>query len=379
MKILFFSPYFYPYVSGLTMYPFNVLTHLTKKHQIQVLTFPHESKLPYREDVNGLKIIRMPYLFRLSKGYISPQSLYDFFNEVRKTDVVFINIPNFEGLFLALFAKIFNKQVICFFHCQVFLGDGIKNYIVNSFLNLSVFIQLFLSNCIIGYEDYLQSLWVGRFFFKKIKFVFPPVERLPVNEKKIHELKKIKGDKIWVGYVGRISQEKGLEYLIEAVKNLRNIELVFAGPYATKVVGEFNYFMKIQQLLSRYNVRHRFFGRLTSVNLGTFYKTIDLLVLPSINRTEAFGMVQVEAMLLGTPVIATNLPGVRIPIQLTQMGKTIKPQNIQQFTMTLEEILKNRKKYTSLDKVKKAKKIFDFKKTQSLFKDLIDELCYQKK
>ena len=51
--------------------------------------------------------------------------------------------------------------------------------------------------------------------------------------------------------------------------------------------------------------------------MSSFYKSIDLLVLPSINQTEAFGMVQAEAI-AGTPVIAGNLPGVRIPIKLTK-------------------------------------------------------------
>ena len=46
-----------------------------------------------------------------------------------------------------------------------------------------------------------------------------------------------------------------------------------------------------------------------------------MLVLPSINSTESFGLCQVEAMLCGVPSVASNLPGVRQPVRLTGMGE----------------------------------------------------------
>jgi len=81
MKILFFSPYYYPYTSGLTTYPFKILKHLAKKHDVSVLTFPHTEKIKREEKMDGYMIKRLPYLFKISKGYISPQTFYFFFNE----------------------------------------------------------------------------------------------------------------------------------------------------------------------------------------------------------------------------------------------------------------------------------------------------------
>ena len=110
-----------------------------------------------------------------------------------------------------------------------------------------------------------------------------------------------------------------------------------------------------------YKIKHTFLGNLTSKQLSAFYKSIDLLVLPSINQTEAFGMVQAEAMIAGTPVIASNLPGVRIPIKLTKMGIIVEPKNIDQLSKAIKDILENKNKYTNARLVRNAKEIFDIK------------------
>lgn len=61
-------------------------------------------------------------------------------------------------------------------------------------------------------------------------------------------------------------------------------------------------------------------GELPQDQMQNFYNAIDLLVVASVNSTEAFGIVQIEAMLTGCPVVATDLPGVRVPVKLTGMG-----------------------------------------------------------
>ena len=59
---------------------------------------------------------------------------------------------------------------------------------------------------------------------------------------------------------------------------------------------------------------------------AAFFHTSEVLVLPSINSTESFGMVQVEAMTCGTPAVASDLPGVRCPVRETGMGRIVPPR-----------------------------------------------------
>jgi len=377
-KILFFSPYFYPYTSGTTTYPLKLFIYLSNHgFKITILTFKHDPHLTDKEKFKKLKIIRMDYLFKISKGFISPQSIFYFLKEAKKTDLVILNQPNFEGLPLAILSKIFKKKIISLFHCQVFLGSGIFKKLVNAVLNFSVFIQLFLSNIIIGHtKDYLDSIFIGKIFKRKILFTLPPIEKYPVDKKFLKQIKEKQNHLI--GYSGRISREKGIQYLVKVAEKLKKkklkIKLVFAGPFGKDVVGEEKYFLKIKALLKKKGIPYSLLGNLPSKKLGAFYKAIDLLVLPSINQTEAFGMVQPEAMLLGTPVIASNIPGVRIPIKLTKMGIAVKPKNENQLAKAIEQILRNKDRYTNPSFIKKAQKIFDIKKTYQFYNQLISKL-----
>lgn len=378
MNILVFSPYFSPYMSGMTVYMQRLLSYFAKKNAITVLTFPHSSSLKEIEHTVCGRILRMPYWFKLSKGYISPQSLIIFLRELISTHLVIINLPNAEALPLICIARLLNKKVICIFHCQVFLGKEFNAKIISLFLNTSVFFQLLLSNRIVAYtEDYISSLWITRFFKKKIKTVLPPIEKLPVHRQVLsHFLSLKKGEAIWIGFSGRISREKGIEYVIEAIRNLRKkqklpLHFVIAGPYGKTVSGEQSYFLKIKKLLRKETIPFKMFGELSMDELGAFYRSIDILVLPSINYTEAFGMVQAEAMLLGTPVIATNLPGVRIPVKLTKMGLLVEPNDSRQIAQAILKIVKNNTIYKNINAQKKAKNLFSIQNTLTFYSNML--------
>lgn len=369
MKILFFSPYFYPYISGLTIYPYKILKHLCKYHSITILTFPYQKK-GHKE--KKLKIIYLPYLFKISKGYISPQSFFYFYYYLKKSDILFLNQPNFNGLFLAILAKIFNKKIISLFHCQVFLKPTFFNKIINFFLSSSMIIQFKLSNKIIIYKEYFQSLPYYSYLKEKIVTILPPIEELKIDKNFFQKIKKNKNKKIFIGFSGRISSEKGIEFLIEAVSQIKNkkITLLFAGPYGEMVAGEKDYFLRIQKLLRDKKIDHQFLGNLKNSQLGAFDKVIDVLVLPSVNSTEAFGMVQAEAMVLGTPVIASNLPGVNVPIKLTKMGILVEPKNVQQLREAILKVINNRQKFANKELASNAKKVFNIRRVYQFYEEL---------
>lgn len=375
MKILFFGTYFYPYLSGITTYPLFLLSHFANKHAVTALTFNHEENTFSEETIKNIHVKRMPYLLKISKGYISFKSWKYFFQEVQKNDIVFLNIPNAEGLILALLAKILKKKVIALFHCRVASGNDLLSKIIESALNVVVWWQLFLSDKIIVYtHDYFENLFWEKIFRRKTEQVYPPVINQKIDTQFYSQLDQKKEKKYWIGFAGRVSREKGIEYLIEALSKLvipQPFELVFAGPFGDQVVGENSYYKTIKILLEKRKIPHRFLGTLRAGKLRAFYEAVDVLVLPSINGTEAFGMVQIEAMLAGTPVVVSDLPGVRVPVHATGMGKVVPPKDVLRLRRALKQVLRNKSEFSTLPMKNTVTKTFSSRQTFSFFDGLL--------
>ena len=80
-----------------------------------------------------------------------------------------------------------------------------------------------------------------------------------------------------------------------------------------------------------------------SQKMANFYGMCDVLALPS--RTDMFGIVQLEAMLCGTPVVAANIPGARVVVAETGCGRLVKPGNPEALAAGLVDVLRNPAQY----------------------------------
>jgi glycosyltransferase involved in cell wall biosynthesis len=102
-------------------------------------------------------------------------------------------------------------------------------------------------------------------------------------------------------FVGRLVYYKGLDVLLDAMGRCDgSLVIVGEGP----LDGALRAIVTEKRLAGRV----LFAGRVPDADLPAFYQACDIFVLPSIARTEAFGVVQIEAMAAGRPVVSTNLP-----------------------------------------------------------------------
>jgi glycosyltransferase involved in cell wall biosynthesis len=125
-----------------------------------------------------------------------------------------------------------------------------------------------------------------------------------------------------VFFLGRFGEEKGLPVLLDAFPEVRRrypeAALVLAG--SRNVPGE-TVLERVEPLIADPTSGVVATGAVPDEVLAGLFSIADVLVLPSVNSTESFGLVQVEAMLSGVPVVASDLPGVRVPIRMTGMGR----------------------------------------------------------
>ncbi len=329
MKILTVLTYYHPHYSGLTIFAERLADALARRgHEVTVLTSQFDPALPRLEIKGGVTVVRVPPLMRISKGLIMPSMPFMAWKLVRQADVVSLHIPQLDASYLAWIARLMRKPVILTYHCDLQLPSGIIHAIANQASHLANFFAAWGSSSIVGTsQDYADHSRFLKSHVDKVSVISPPVELVPANEQDVVAFRQkfnIKAGERIIGMAARLATEKGVEYLVHAMPailgKISNVRVLFVGTYQN-VVGEEKYAERIMPLIEGLKDHWTFLGNLSSVEMSAFFRVCDVLVVPSVNSTEAFGLVQIEAMISGTPVVASDLPGVRQPVSRHGMGK----------------------------------------------------------
>ncbi len=380
MKILFALTYYRPHISGLTIYVERLAPALARRgHSVTVLTSRYDPTLPVQELVEGVRIIRAPVALRISKGVIMPG-----FGDIarallREHDIASIHLPQFDAAGLAFSARYVTRTpVVLTYHCDVQLPPGPFNRFVDRVVFVANFVAAALANRIVAYtEDYAAHSPLLRPFRRKWAIIPPPVvlpSSQPGAAAAFAERWDLARHRPVIGLVARLAAEKGVEVLVEALprvlQEFPDARVLFVGTYRN-VLGEEAYARRLEPLLDGLGKHWTFTGPLSQQELAAVYPNFDVFVLPSLNSTESFGMVQVEAMLHGTPVVASDLPGVRVPVQLTGMGEIAPVGDPGGLAEALVRVLRSRECYVRPSGG--ITDLFDFDRTVDAYVRLFEE------
>lgn len=136
-------------------------------------------------------------------------------------------------------------------------------------------------------------------------------------------------------FVGRLTHYKGVPYLLDAMKEVSG-QLLIIGK------GELEHNLKSQAARNGLSTKVHFLGELTEGEMVPFFHACDMLVLPSISRNEAFGLVQLEAMACCKPVISTNLDtGVSYVNQNGVTGFVLPPMDSEALADAINRLLED--------------------------------------
>jgi glycosyltransferase involved in cell wall biosynthesis len=136
-------------------------------------------------------------------------------------------------------------------------------------------------------------------------------------------------------FVGKLRYYKGLQYLLEAMVDL---------PARLIVIGNGPMEKEWRGLASKLNIHDKvnFLGEIGGDKLATYYQAADIFVLPACERSEAFGLVQVEAMASGLPVISTELgTGTSFVNKNGETGFVVRPKDINALGEAILALLNN--------------------------------------
>jgi glycosyltransferase involved in cell wall biosynthesis len=331
MHILTGLTYYRPHTSGLTVYAERLARAFARRgHQVTILTSQDDPQLPRLEEVDGLTIVRIPPWMRVSKGLLMPGMPPEALRLARKADVINLHMPQLDAAYIAWFGKLLHKPVVLTYHCDLRLPHGLVHALANQVSHVANNVAAWGSDAIVCLtRDYAEhSSYLTR-FMDKVHVLDALVELPPASEEDVRAFRQkfgIQTGQRIIGMAARMATEKGVEYLVQALptvlEQLPEARLLFVGSYQN-VVGEEQYAARILPLIEGLKEHWSLLGHLSPVEMTAFFKTCQVLVMPSLNSTEAFGLVQVEAMSCGTPVIATDLPGVRVPVKASGMGRIV--------------------------------------------------------
>lgn len=331
MKILIVLTYYRPHISGLTIYAERLAKAFSERgHEVTVLTSQFRKELPLEETRDGVKIVRVPVLFQLGKGVIMPTFGMIANRLVSQTDVIQLHLPQFDAAGISFRGRLLKKPTVITYHCDLLLPPGIINRVANVAVTLMNKLTAVFTHRIVTYtQDYAENSPYLRRYLNKLKVISPPVVLPNVTKEEIVQFGRQHNPQNRhpvIGMATRFATEKGVEVLLKALPAVLevfpNALVQFVGTYQ-KVFGEEEYFARLKPELDKFQAsgNWQFLGELDPEQMAKYYPNLDVLTVPSLNSTEAFGLVQIEAMMNGTPCVTSSLPGVRQPVKIHKMGE----------------------------------------------------------
>jgi len=315
MKVLHFGKYYPPYFGGVEKVNYDLVERLNKKDGCHVdeLCFAHA--VGYEETFvpNGYKVTRVP-IWGIKYSTPLPKGILRAFLKIRnKYDIIHVHVPNPIASIVSLLAPK-KVKIVVHWHSDIIKQKNLLKLfkpIQTRFLKRADAIIATSQNYVDASED-LQP------FLSKVKVV--PIgldsKEMVYQQDDVDAIKKKYYGKKIVLCIGRLTFYKGHRYLIEAAKHLGNDVIVLFGG-----VGEME--QELKQLVQQedLNDKVQFIGRISPSLIYAYYKAADVFCLPSITRAEAFGVVLLEALAMGTPIVTCNIGGSGVP-WVNQDGET---------------------------------------------------------
>ncbi len=330
MKILEVNKYYPPWIGGIETVVKQVAEGFSDRGQQVTVLCCSGSNDEKIESQGGVLIIRVQRFFSLFGMPISLSFFRWYRRLVGTVDVVHIHYP-FPLAFFAAWLFPSRAKLIIHYH-----ADVIKQRYAQFFLLPLLHAIFSTSTAVVVTSEALRDTSVLLRKYVSKCSVIPigvPFERLceEVRTRNVLYFRDLYG--VFVLSVGRLSRYKGLPYLIHACRRI-SAHLVIAG------IGDELHSLRMLVKQLGANDAVVFLPHQSRENLMSLYKAAAVFVLPSISRNEAFGIVLLEAMAVGTPVISTELhTGTSTNNIHGETGLVVDPKNIIELSNALKLIL----------------------------------------
>lgn len=329
-KVLVVNKYFY-HIGGIEEVVRSIASISDKDLNITILACGSEQNFytdkTYRAKIKIKKTLTTIFSTPLSLSFAS-SLIFEYF----RNDVIHLHSPYpFAEVIVSILSIFKQKKIIITYH-----SDIIKQKLIFNILYIFLRFLFVKSDVICVTSPFLSDSKLLRGLENKIII-------LPIGiEDKFNSFNRDYSKGEYLLFVGRLVYYKGLKILISAIKDINlNLKIVGSGPL------EFELRDQIENLEIKDRVE--ILTNVSDDDLVDLYKNSTCFILPSIEKTEAFGIVQLQAMSSGLPIINTNLgTGVSWVARNGQESITIEPNNISETKRAIIELQNSRELRTKL-------------------------------
>ena len=313
-------------------------------------------------------IFRESLLFKAKSTFFSISLIFRLWKIQNKYDIIHVHLPDPMALF-ALFITRPKSRIIIHWHSNILKQKYL--YILVKFFENWLLKRSDLILCTT--PKYAINNDVLKPFTAKISYVIIglDIDNSIFNRELELKINSDYQDKKKVVYVGRFVYYKGIEYLIRAFSLVKSDCVLY-------LIGSGELQIKMKNLVNELGLDRKivFLGEVNEKDKFTYIKSSNLLVLPSIYKTEAYGIVQIEAMAMGVPVLSTKIEGSGVDWvnKDGESGITVLPENSLELAKAIDKVFFNQDFETKISEGAKNRYTSVFTK-----KNMIDDLVLKYK
>lgn len=235
---------------------------------------------------------------KVASTMIAPAMITTLRRECRKYDIIHVHHPDPMAC-LALYLSGYKGKVVLHWHSDI----QKQKVLLKGYAPLQDWL-LRRADVIVGTSPvYVKESPFLRHVQQKVTYLPIGVDSLLPDEEKVEAILRKYGGRKIVFSLGRLVEYKGYEHLIQAARYLDDSYVILiggSGPLRYSLLGEIETYGLTDKVV--------LLGRVSDEDLPSYYGACKLFCLSSVQKTEAFGIVQIEAMSCGKPVVATKIP-----------------------------------------------------------------------
>lgn len=365
LRVLHVGKFYPPHMGGIETH-LQALCGALREHADVRVIVSSENHKTVEETIRSVPVARLSTLVTAFSTSISPEMV----SRIRNSDaeLVHIHLPN-PAAVLAYLAGGHRGRLVVTYH-----SDTVKQKVLGRLFEPLLNAALRKSSAIIATSpNYLATSPVLQAFRDRCHVIPYGIDTSQFEQcdpEGVREVRAKLGDRLVIS-VGRLVYYKGFEVLIRAMAGVRG-KLV--------IVGDGPLREDLKSLTAQLGVQEKvvFAGEIDNAGLNFYYHAADLFALASVARSEAFGIVQIEAMAAGLPVINTGLDsGVPFVSLDGQTGLTVPPSNPEALAAAINRLLDDDTLRKSLGQagVRRAKQEFSLDTMLRRTLDLYQTVC----